>query len=85
MAQRNHTTGRRTSQLDAAARILAAERHPMSCPAIVELMLERGYWATKGKTPGNTLYAGLMREIQTKGRDSRFCKVGKGLFALARS
>ncbi|MBN1123354.1 MAG: hypothetical protein JXA82_00005, partial [Sedimentisphaerales bacterium] len=32
--------------------------------------------------PQNTLYAAIAKEIRTKGKDSRFQKVGRGQFAL---
>ena len=45
-------------------------------------MAAKGYWTSpKGKTPSSTLYAALMREVQQKGKASRFVKTGPGRFA----
>ena len=56
----------------------------MRCPEIMQMMLAKRYWATKGKTPAATLYAAIRRDIEAKGKGSRFRQVGKGLFTLAR-
>ncbi len=55
---------------------------PMRCSEMVEMMLARGWWKTKGQTPAATLYAAILRERQTKGKDARFRKVKPGRFAL---
>jgi hypothetical protein len=47
-------------------------------------MLQQGYWATGGKTPAATINAAIAREIKTKGELSRFRKVQRGLFTLAK-
>ena len=36
-----------------------------------------------GKTPQATLYAAILREVQTKGTEARFQKTERGHFALA--
>ncbi len=51
---------------------------------LVLLMLNKGYWTTKGRTPAATLYAAIRRDMNGKGTDSRFRRVGKGLFRLAK-
>ena len=71
------------SALDAATAVLAKADGPMSSKELVEQMLADGLWQTGGKTPANTLYAAMLREISKKGDDSRFRKVGRGRFALA--
>jgi restriction system protein len=68
--------------LDAAVRVLKEAKKPMRCKDIVEQMLAKGYWTTEGKTPSATLYSAIFREIQTKGKDARFKKLERGLFAL---
>jgi len=79
---------KRLSILDAAAKVLG-ERDPadgpLSCTAMVERMQAKGYWEPRkgGLTPSNTLYSALLREIKTKGEDSRFDKVERGRFALS--
>jgi len=71
------------SALDAAAAVLAAVDEPMGSKELVEQMLADGLWQTGGKTPANTLYAAILREISKKGDASRFRKVGRGRFAMA--
>ena len=45
----------------------------------------KGYWQSAGgKTPANTLHAAIAKEIRTKGKASRFRKVGRGQFALTK-
>jgi hypothetical protein len=56
----------------------------MNCEDLVKLMLEDGLWATEGKTPAATIYAAIIREIAKKGEASRFRKVGKGQFEIAK-
>ena len=87
--QRRGTSGqpKRLSALDAAVKVLE-ERDPadgpLSCKQMIERMAAKGYWTPVrgGKTPANTLYAAILREINTKGKDSRFVKVERGRFAL---
>lgn len=78
---------KRMSILSAAARVLDerdAADGPLTCPQMIERMTAKGYWspARGGKTPASTLHAALLREIKTKGEDSRFDKVDRGRFAL---
>jgi len=73
------------SGLDAAAKVLAlGSALPMRCGDIVKIMIDRGYWQTNGKTPAATIYAAITREIKTKGDASRFRKVERGKFTLAK-
>ena len=73
----------RMSALAAAARVLAEAGTPLSTRAMIEAMAARGYWSSPhGKTPQATLYAAILREIQTKGAASRFLKADRGLFTL---
>jgi len=47
-------------------------------------MIEKGLWKKgKGKTPEATLNSAIIREIRDKKGESRFKKVGPGLFAAA--
>ena len=75
---------RKPSGLDAAAQVLAEAGEPMGCKEMVKRMLAKGLWQTGGKTPAATIYAAIIREIATKGDDSRFRKVERGKFALAK-
>ena len=79
---------KRLSILEAAVKVLG-ERDPadgpLNCTQMVERMTAKGYWspARGGKTPANTLYSAVLREINTKGDASRFDKVERGKFSLA--
>jgi len=60
---------KRLSLLDAAVIVLktAGPDHPMNCKEILEAIVERQLWAsTPGKTPEQTLYGSIFREINTK-------------------
>ena len=71
------------SALDAAAKVLAEAKQPMSTKEMVDAMAVRGYWKSPGgKTPAATLYSAILRECQKKGKDARFKKVDRGRFAL---
>jgi hypothetical protein len=70
------------SALDAAAQVLAETGQPMSCQEMIEAMAQKGYWSSPGgKTPASTLYSGILKEITTKGKESRFKKTDRGRFA----
>mgnify|MGYP005849956083 CR=1 FL=1 len=71
---------KKASGLDAAVQVLKDAKQPMRCRDIVQTMLDKGMWATSGKTPHATLYAAILREIQTKGEKARFTKTDRGLF-----
>lgn len=72
------------SMLDAAAQVMQAASEPMRCQDVITKMSEKGLWTSPGgKTPHATLYAAMTREIGVKGKDARFKKVDKGLFATA--
>ena len=79
---------KRMSIMSAAVKVLE-ERDPadgpLTCPQMLERMTAKGYWspARGGKTPANTLYAAILREINTKGEASRFDKVERGKFSLS--
>jgi hypothetical protein len=75
--------GDRMSGLDAAAKVLAEAGQPLRCGQIVEAMMAKGYWATKGKTPASTIYSAIIREIAGKGSAARFVKAERGKFAAA--
>jgi len=63
---------RKPGCLDAAVRVLQEAGKPMRCDEIVKVALAKGYWQTKGATPGATLYAAVLRECAAKGKDARF-------------
>jgi hypothetical protein len=69
--------------IDAAAQVLAAKGEPMTAPELIEAMAAQGLWSsTNGRTtPAATLYSALLREITTKGKESRFSRPARGKFA----
>lgn len=70
------------SALDAAAKVLKEKGVVMTCPELIGMMAAKGYWSSpNGKTPAATLASALLREITTKGSDSRFVKTAPGRFA----
>ena len=64
---------KKKSLLDLAARILADTGEALNCKELVAKAKETG-WESTGKTPEQTLYSGLFREMNTKGEASRFKK-----------
>jgi hypothetical protein len=69
------------SALDAAAKVLEERGEPMGAAEMIEEMAAKRYWKSPGgKTPEATLYSALIREINLKGKDSRFKKTGPGKF-----
>ena len=72
------------SLLNAAAIVLEACDRPLSCKEIIEKAVDAGVWKPgAGKTPANTLYSSILREIAKKGADSRFVKAERGKFKLS--
>ena len=70
------------SALDAAAKVLGETGKAMNCKELIETMAAKGYWKSPaGKTPSATLYASIIKEIATKGKESRFQKTDRGTFA----
>jgi alanyl-tRNA synthetase len=63
---------RKPGCLDAAVRVIQEAGKPMRCDEIVKVALAKGYWQTKGATPGATLYAAVLRESVAKGAKARF-------------
>src|SRR5215471_18439060 len=76
---------KKTSAIDAAARVLEEAGQPMTCPEMIEAMTAKKYWTSpKGLTPAATLYSAVLREIKAKGKESRFMKTERGKFGLAK-
>ena len=77
---------KRMSLLSAAVEVLkaAGPEHPMNCKEILEAILERHLWTpTECKTPEQTLYGSIFREINTK-EHPRIAKSNvKGKFVIA--
>jgi hypothetical protein len=78
------TKTKRTSAIDAAAKVLEGAKEPMACKELIEAMATKGLWKSPGgKTPHATLYSAILREINEKGKDARFKKTERGHFTLA--
>src|SRR5271156_4180035 len=74
----------KVSALTAAARVLQEAGVAMSCPELIQVMADKGYWKSPGgQTPQATLYSALTREIKVRGKEARFKKAGPGKFACA--
>ena len=71
--------------LSAAAAVLERSGTPMSVRGMIEEAKAQGLWTPRGgKTPEQTLYSAIIREIRDRGGESRFRKDGRGLFAFAK-
>jgi hypothetical protein len=82
--QQKAAGAKKLSALDAAAKVLRETGQPMSCQELIQVMAEKGLWTSPGgKTPAATLYSGILKETQTKGKDARFKKTERGKFAAA--
>ena len=76
-------TGKKMSLVEAAILVMKEIGEPMNTKRMLALVTERDLWSSpNGKTPHNTLYAAILREIREKGSASRFEKVERGKFAL---
>ena len=77
---------KKLSLLNAAAQVLATCRTPMNCKEMIAKAVEMGPWTPTGaKTPEQTLYSGIFREIKTT-EEPRFRKSAtrKGSFEFAK-
>ncbi len=75
---------RKMSALDAAAKVLAHAGRDLNTVEMIALMQAQALWESpNGRTPSATLSSAIIREITTKGSDSRFKKVAPGRYAAA--
>ncbi|HEV2948030.1 MAG TPA: HTH domain-containing protein [Gemmataceae bacterium] len=82
--QRAGVETKKLSALDAAAKVLAETKQAMSCKEMIEAMGKKGNWSSPGgKTPESTLYSAVLKELTTKGKESRLKKTERGRFARA--
>ncbi len=72
---------KKLSLLDAAAQVLKTKGEPMTTGAMVEAVVAKKLWTTTAPTPAATLYSAILRETKTKGKEARFKKTDRGLFA----
>ena len=63
--------------------VLASGREPMNCKEIIAKAIEMELWTPTGaKTPEQTLYSGIFREIKTKEHPRIVKSEHKGKFRL---
>ena len=75
---------KKLSLVNAAAAVLERSDEAMTVKEMIEKAKAAGLWSPgTGKTPEQTLYSSILREIKTKGERSRFVTAGKGKFKLA--
>ena len=72
---------KKLSLLNAALEVLKSGDESLAARQMVEAAKDRGIWTPgAGKTPEQTLYSAIMREIKAKGDASRFVKDARGHF-----
>ena len=85
-AHESDKPAKRMSMLSAAVEVLkaAGPEHPMNCKEILEVIFERQLWTpTECKTPEQTLYGSIFREIATKEHPRIVRADQKGKFRIA--
>ena len=72
------------SLMKAAIAVLEESDEALNTKQMIELAKSKGLWTPgEGKTPEQTLYSAIAREIKAKGEAARFKMVSKGHFKLA--
>ena len=72
---------KKLSLLSAALEVLKSDDAALTTKQMVEAAKARNLWTPgAGKTPEQTLYSAIMREIRAKGDASRFVKDARGHF-----
>ena len=72
------------SLIKAAIAVLEESDEALNTKQMIEKAKAKGLWTPgEGKTPEQTLYSAIAREIKAKGENSRFKLVAKGHFKLA--
>ncbi|MFO0815053.1 MAG: winged helix-turn-helix domain-containing protein [Gemmatales bacterium] len=72
---------KKLSMMAAALQVLQQRKIAMTCPELIDVMATEDLWVSPGgKTPSNTLYAAISRDIKEKGKDSAFRKAERGRF-----
>ena len=74
---------KKLSLVKAAIAVLKESDEAMNTRSIVETAKAKGLWSPgAGKTPEQTLYSAMMREIKERGLQARFKLVNRGHFAI---
>ena len=72
------------SLVRAAIAVLEETDEALNTKQMIEQAKAKGLWTPgEGKTPEQTLYSAIAREIKAKGENARFVQVSKGHFKLA--
>jgi hypothetical protein len=72
---------KKLSMMAAALQVLRDRKVAMTCPELIDVMATEDLWTSPGgKTPANTLYAAISRDIKEKGDASAFRKAERGRF-----
>ncbi len=72
---------KKLSMVAAALQVLQDRKVAMTCPELIDVMATEGLWVSPGgKTPANTLYAAISRNIKVNGTGSAFRKAERGRF-----
>ena len=82
---RGHSTSREPIQMtarDAAAEVLRRAGTPLHIANLTDRALELGSWNTDAQKPQITLTAAITGEINSQGEESRFRRVGIGVYDL---
>jgi hypothetical protein len=70
------------SIINAAYKVLSESEEPLNAKQIYEAVTDAGLCVFNGQTPTLTVSGILQLDIKNKGEESRFCKAGRGLFAV---
>ena len=68
---------------DAAYKVLKDAGEPLHYKKITNRMRRKGLWQSTGRTPETTVNRDISEEIKNLGKNSRFCRVGSGMYAIA--
>ena len=69
--------------VDAAYKVLSDADEPLHYREITKRMIQRRLWRTSGRTPEQTINRDISEEINNRGENSRFSRVGRGMYAAA--
>ena len=76
---------RKMTALDAAHAVLQDAGTTLSAPEIYAKMVEKKLWESpNGLTPAATIYAAMIREITSRGKEARFTRPEPSKFGAAK-
>jgi hypothetical protein len=80
-AKRGADEPERMTLMDAAVQVCREAGEPLRVKQMMRGIWDQKLWSGDGMTPSATLSAAILRDLR-KGKDARFKKVDRGLFAL---